>query len=184
MCGQVSRGAGRRAGTGLRLARNRGLTHNGTATGDSGLSAAALPPMRGLRGRSDRHPAFRCGRTLNLLVTRRRGRRRRLVRRCRRGSGGRRPAAIRSLIVTRPTLPAVFRKLDAIAVLTGPLLPATIKRPRQRMPTSSTATCRGGPVNRRLVRPGPRAAPRGSRGRGVDDRNVLWILPRIERIYL
>ena len=35
-----------------------------------------------------------------------------------------------------------------------------------------------------LGRPGPRAAPRGSRGHGVDDRNVSWILPRIERIYL
>jgi len=35
-----------------------------------------------------------------------------------------RPASIRSLIVTRPIVPAAFRKLDAIAVLTGPLLPA------------------------------------------------------------
>ena len=36
----------------------------------------------------------------------------------------RRPASIRSLIVTRPTLPAAFRKLDTVAVLTDPLLPA------------------------------------------------------------
>jgi len=33
-------------------------------------------------------------------------------------------ASIRSLIVTRPIVPATFRKLDAVAVLTGPLLPA------------------------------------------------------------
>ncbi len=35
-----------------------------------------------------------------------------------------RPASIRSPIVTRPTLPAVFRKLDAGAVLMARLLPA------------------------------------------------------------
>jgi hypothetical protein len=35
-----------------------------------------------------------------------------------------RPASIRSPIVTRPIVPATFGKLDAIAVLTGPLLPA------------------------------------------------------------
>ena len=35
----------------------------------------------------------------------------------------RRPSSIRSPIVTRPTLPAAFRKLDAVAVLTDPLLP-------------------------------------------------------------
>ena len=33
-------------------------------------------------------------------------------------------ASIRSLIVTRSIVPVAFRKLDAIAVLTGPLLPA------------------------------------------------------------
>ena len=38
------------------------------------------------------------------------------------------PASIRSLIVTRPTLPAVFRKLDAIAVLTARLLPVPLLR--------------------------------------------------------
>jgi hypothetical protein len=39
-------------------------------------------------------------------------------------------ASIRSLIVTRPIVPAAFRKLDAVAVLTGPSLPAT--RPSRR----------------------------------------------------
>jgi integrase len=38
----------------------------------------------------------------------------------------RRPASIRSLIVTRPIVPAAFRKPDAIAVLTGPLSPARL----------------------------------------------------------
>ena len=36
----------------------------------------------------------------------------------------RRVAAIRSLLVTRPVLPAAFRKLDAVAVVTARLLPA------------------------------------------------------------
>jgi hypothetical protein len=35
------------------------------------------------------------------------------------------------LIVTRPIVPAAFRKLDAVAVLTGPLLPAPQLPPAQ-----------------------------------------------------
>lgn len=38
----------------------------------------------------------------------------------------RRPASIRPLSVTPPIVPAAFRKLDALAVLTGPSLPAPL----------------------------------------------------------
>jgi hypothetical protein len=85
-----------------------------------------------------------------------------------------RPASIRSLIVTRPIVPAAFRKLDAIAVLTGPLLPAprlqraetSVNQSRtKRMSRSSsvrstnssclsTAITLDGPVSARLRRRG------------------------------
>ena len=57
----------------------------------------------------------------------------------------RRAASIRSLIVTRSTVPAAFPSLDTIAVLTSPLLPAftSKKRVTSRKRARAGALCGG-----------------------------------------
>jgi len=100
-----------RRGHGVRVGVGHELVH---PEGDSPAAAARvrieIPPAR---AETSAHTRSRPA-----CASRHAARETRASTRC-----SRRPASIRSLIVTRPALPAVFRKLDAVAVLTALLLP-------------------------------------------------------------
>jgi hypothetical protein len=71
---------------------------------------------------------------------------------------------LRPCFTGRPIVPAAFRKLDAVAVLTGPLLPAPLpaagrlrrRRARRRAPHRSSVT--EGPRSARTQHHGPEIA--------------------------